>query len=396
MRIASIFIDMFLSENACLQKPEIENQDLISFFDRVGGNFFPNSFTSGPDTSRSMSQFWSGNFPYTSGIISTGNSPYYYLKNETMLDFFSEAGYKNHIYSSFYKRFSLPMNFKEFNYNINEDMLVWLDETSKVMDDNCFLYIDLHDYHWAIDDYGVHSNAIRKGVAEVLKSLVIIDRKIDLLSFDVVHIFSDHGHLSRGDYNNKKYLFNNLLGNQRIKILNYWKFPKNTSYNVHKLISISDFLPTYLDLIKFNYTKLHFDGISILKNNSHEYLYSENSYNLYPHRNNTIDIWRVVSKAGSLTIDYKNTIKIEGNVDKRKMLDYLKTKSEAYKLHDFKLTIKEAIDKNKKNYNKSYFSNGSPRSKIHFLNFLIRKALTNNNILTKSIRSILRKIRALF
>jgi hypothetical protein len=186
------------------------------------------------------------------------------------------------------------------------------------------------------------------------------------------------------------------LGNQRISILNYWKLPKNIAYNVHKLISISDFLPTYLDLINFNYSELHFDGISILSKNSHEFLYSENSYDLYPRRNNTIDIWRVISEIGSITLDYNNNMVLEGTIDKEKMLNYLKIKSEAYKLHDYKMTIKESIDSNKKNYNRRFFSNGSPRSRLHILNFLIRKHLTNNNIFTKYIRSILRKVRTLF
>jgi hypothetical protein len=188
---------MVRANRLALVNPSLPNKTKFDdIFSELGGVFFTNFFTPGPDTPRSMAAYWSGKNPIKNGCDTRLKWPQYFLHNnqKTILDIFRYQSYQMDFFSFPNERRNglFPSSFVDHkNHNKDFDFRNFLDNLT--LKDKHFIFISIPDFHWALDDYGYNLVGEKKGQEEVKKSYDMIFEKFHKDDFDVILIFSDHG-----------------------------------------------------------------------------------------------------------------------------------------------------------------------------------------------------------
>lgn len=389
---------MINTAELALYNPNKKNTPLDYLLLERGGLLFKNTYTQGADTTRSLSQFWTGCNIGFNGVYHTGDSPNIFLSKESFFSMLNQIGYSIYIFTSEYKKFSLPPEF-ESRYYVNEsdDLFEFLDYVSSQIreDTNTVTYIDIHDYHWSIDDYGANEKGISNGFLQASSTLNIIYEKVRHIDLDI--IFSDHGHLYTGEFESSDKIIKNILNESRIRTLFYWNSnPRQTKDLIidSSLRSIMDISVSILDIAGFSYSYDEFNGISIHRNELfHRFQFSENSSYLYRKDSNLIDIWLVFSLTGSLKIIRNKSYEIIGEIDYSSAIKYLEENSMSFRYYNLSNLQKSLPNSGTKLDIESNYTNGTTRLKKRKSFVILRKLLPYNNKLTSSIRLFGKMIR---
>lgn len=392
-------IDMLNTSELNLFNSKKLISDLEKEILRSNPRIFLNSFTQGADTTRSLSNFWTGINLGSNGVYHTGDSPNIYLIKDDFLQIFHKNDFKINIYTSLYKRFSLPPNYEEYSaVNKSENIDEFLSELALTLKthENTLTYIDIHDYHWSIDDYGANQKGISKGLEESFLTLNKIDNKIDnLIDFKIV--FSDHGHLYTGQIESQRNIEKYVLDDSRIKTL--FSISQRSSNKItfdSRLTSLIDVFPSLIDFANLEYDISDLDGFSVFKNESHKFLFSENSYSLYRNKDLSIDTWKIISLDGFYQIDRYNKETKQGQIDIILAMDYLLKNSLSYKNHALEKTQKRKFNSAIELDISSKYTSGNSRLKSRKILTLLRYLLPYNNKVTSFIRLQLKKLRDIF
>lgn len=396
MHILVIMIDMLNTSELNLYN----NKKLVSDLEReiLSSNprIFLNSYTQGADTTRSLSNFWTGTNLGSNGVYHTGDSPNIYLIKDDFLQIFQKNDFKINIYTSLYKRFSLPPNYEKYSsVNRSENLDEFLSELELTLKthENTLTYIDIQDYHWSIDDYGANQKGISRGFKESFLTLTKINNKIGNF-LDINIVFSDHGHLYTGQIESQKKIAKYVFDDSRIRTL-FSISQKNSNKIIFdkRLTSLIDIFPSLVDFANLEYDISNLDGFSVFKNESHKFLFSENSYRLYRTKDLSIDTWKIISLDGSYQIDRYNKEIRQGQIDKTLAIDYLLKNSLSYKYHAQEELQKKKFSDGMELSISSKYTSGSSRLESRKIITVLRYLLPYNNKFTSFIRLQLKKLR---
>ena len=398
MNILINFIDMINTAELSLYNPLNKNTQLDDLLIERGGLLFRNTFTQGADTTRSLAQFWSGCNIGLNGVHHTGDSPNIFLSKDSFLLKLNKLGYSIYIYSSEYKKFSLPPESKSLYYvNENENLDEFLEYVDSQISEGSksVTYIDIHDYHWSIDDYGANEKGISNGFIQVSNTLKIIYEHLKYIDLDIM--FSDHGHLYTGEFESTEKVIENILNESRIRTLFNWNINPNLKKELiinNGLRSIMDISVSILDITGFNYKDDEFNGISINRTElSHSYQFSENSSYMYRKEFNQIDVWKVFNMNGSIEITRNGKIEIKGTIDFDSAIKYLEANSQSFRYYNLSNIQSKQPNSGTKLDIESNYTNGTKRLRNRKSLVLLRKLLPYNNKITSSIRLLGKKLR---
>ena len=272
------------------------NNKLLDLMKSIGGVYYNNCFTPGPDTGRSLACVWSGKIPKQNGCISRSNYPKFYLKSKTFLDILDEYHYTFNFFTNPNEKILgvLPSGYENKGYHNTTLNLKEYVSNINFSYDNVFTYIDLTDFHWAIDDYGANDWGVKEGIRHICESINILIEEGKLYSYDYVFIFSDHGFKFRNEYLYQSKLM--MLNSDRTNTLLFIHKKGCADFTLNdKLCSTIDFYPTIMNILNFEYVK-ECSGYSFFSNQEHEYIVSEEHENFYPEINQPICYWSINCK----------------------------------------------------------------------------------------------------
>jgi hypothetical protein len=295
VKVLVVFIDMIRPNRLSLFNKKIkEDTPLDISLRELGGTYYTNCFSQGPDTPRGLATFATGKIPYKNGCDSRVKWPRYFLNKElkTIYDLFIEKNYKMTFFSNPNEREAgmFPENISNLDIHNNDYNLdKYLADTK--LEENHFIFVGLPDYHWSFDDNSYTTHGEQQAYKDTKKSYDIIFDNFDKDEFDHIFVFSDHGFKFAHEVKRqeKHLLLNedrtNILMIHRKKSENYIK------YN-DKLCSIANVFPTMQDILQ----EKIFEGVSLLSKNENEYIIIEDHLDFAPSVNQNIEVWAVIRK----------------------------------------------------------------------------------------------------
>jgi hypothetical protein len=295
MRVLTIFIDMIRANRLSTFNANVKRDTPLDIaFKELGGTIYNNCFSSGPDTPRGMSSYYTGVPPYKNGCNTRLKWPEYFLDKElpTIFDLFIDKNYKIDCFSSPRERDTglFPEYIKKKNiHNIDNDMDKYL-STIK-LEKNHFIFLSIPDYHWAFDDFGYSTNGEKKAYKLTKSVWDIVFKNFSKDDFDHIFIFSDHGFKFNAErkFEPNAFMLNEDRSNN---ILIHRVKNQNKLFTNNKLCSLTDFYATYEDILN----KKTINGISLLSDNEHKYIILEDHIKFEPTINQNIELWALVNK----------------------------------------------------------------------------------------------------
>ena len=256
MKILSIFIDMVRANRLKLFEPSLKrNNPLDNFLKEIGGTAFTNHISPGPDTTRGLSSYFSGEPPWENGCDTRIKSISSFLNSnkKTNIDIFEDYDYKQFFFSDPGEvEYIFPKNFYLHQYNKEFNLCKFLDDI--ILTDNSHLFLALPDFHSCIDDYGANFLGEKIGYKKLVNILSNIFSKFEPDMFDYIIIFSDHGFKFSKEYKKEKKKRKLLLYNEdRIRPMLFVKEKnqKELRYD-DRMISLADLQKIYINILKNN------------------------------------------------------------------------------------------------------------------------------------------------
>lgn len=312
MKILVVFIDMIRVNRLKLVNENIVNETpLDRSLKKLGGTFYTNSFTEGPDTPRAMATFATGKSPYKNGCNTRLKWPRDFLKEDlkTVYDIFLEKNYKMTFFSNPNERECGMYSEKITNLDIhNEDYELDNYLKSLTLEKNHFIFISLPDFHWSLDDNGYNHFGEKKAFDNASKSFDLIFNNLNKDDFDHIFLFSDHGFKFNYEYRSQpKYM---LLNEDRLNILMFHR-KKGDEESIkinNKLCALSDLYYTFDEII--NDIK---SDQSLFSEKEKKYIVVEDHLNFEISVNLTVGIWALVTKDKIYVRDANNGYLISKN-----------------------------------------------------------------------------------
>ncbi len=362
MKILSIMCDMVRPSVLDFDNPI--NKSFEKKIIEIGGTIYPNCFSPGPDTGRSLGCYWSGKNPQDNGCDTRAKYPKFYLKTGSFLDKLAEHKYNFYFFTNPNEKVlgDLPIIYE--NEGVHNDDLDIKKFLSKIdlSQENIYAHIFLTDFHWAIDDYGANGCGVEKGLSILRESIDIIFNNLPIDEFDYVIIFSDHGFKYSIEFEHQeKYL---LLNRDRSNVFMFLhkKGEKNDiSYN-NKLCSLIDVYPTIMEMINEEYEG---DAYSLFSDNEHEFVIADDHSEFLPKVNQTIEIWALIKKQRIYFRTFDGYFRDDGKefeLNKEEFDAFLCNQSKSF-LEVYKQLKILDLYKNMAN-DKSYYTNGAPRYSV--------------------------------
>jgi len=295
MKVLVVFIDMIRPNRLALFNKKVkEDTPLDASLRELGGTYYTNCFSQGPDTPRGLATFATGKIPYKNGCTTRVKWPRYFLNKElkTIYDLFIEKEYKMTFFSNPNERETgiFPEHISNLDIHNNDyDLNKYLSNTT--LEENHFIFVGLPDFHWSFDDNSYTTHGERQAYKDTKKSYDVIFNNFNKDDFDHIFVFSDHGFKFTHEFKRQeKHL---LLNEDRTNILmiHRKKGESNIKYN-DKLCSIANIFPTMQDILQEKILM----GISLLSDKEEEYIIVEDHLDFAPSVNQNIGIWAVIKK----------------------------------------------------------------------------------------------------
>lgn len=321
MKFLLIFVDML--RPALLNVYDERNKE--NRIDRQlrewGGTVYTRCYTPAPDTPRSLGCLWTSRYPKDNGCDNRLKYPYFFQKKECvdLLSILKKAGYQFNFYmpESSRKIGGLPLAGME-GANYSGD--VTLEEYLKtlVIEENSFTYFYLADFHKIVDNYFSQRKYIELGYEKIGKELEMIQQYLDIDTFDLTFLFSDHGMKFRDEVVCWNDHYDLQLNNDRIQItmITHQKNEKKIQYN-NKLSTIMDIYPTICDYAHIN-IQHEIEGIDLFREEEYPYVFIEDHKTFNVELGQAIELWAIINEKGCACV----------NCDKQWVADYAITDEE--------------------------------------------------------------------
>lgn len=373
-------IDMLMADNLNTLNIESPRNAIDDFMFENGGTLFSNMFTSGPDTPRSLSEFWSGKFSYNNGCKTRAHYPGHFLNTTSLIEIMYKYGYRMRFLTN-KNSFELGMYPSLLEKDIrSSDLDTFCEELRLDFSEKQFNFIYIDEYHETINHYGANKNTIRKGQNRVDKLLSDIFDNLEPDSYDLLIIFSDHGHLISRDFKSNRFslklkeskLTESLLTKKRLQVFHYWRFKNEQSLKIDSQLRHNvDVFPTISKLICNKEIGLT-DGLNLFIDSGHQRFFVTDFLKLYADFNMSIDLWGVIT-SGSINIFGKNCQINTGLDDELVLID---------KFDSYRTFVKENAILIK-------YSNYSEKLKLSKRNSVNEKCKVIVNLIKKYINNII-------
>lgn len=369
MKILSIMCDM-LRPNI-LDFDNCSSDSYEQLLKNLGGTYYMNCFSQGPDTGRSMGCYWSGMIPQDNGCDTRAKYPKFYLQAESFLDKLVEDKYKLYFFTNPNEKILgiLPTGYETLGiHNTDLDIQNFI----KVIDmsvNNLYVHLALTDFHWALDDYGANADGVEKGLQILRDSITKFFKSIAPDQFDYIIIFSDHGFKYNIEFIYQEKCL--LLNRDRSNTMMFIHKKGENRFNINnKLCSLIDVYPTIMDIIGKPYDGY---GHSLFSLSEPEFIICEDHGDFLPKVNQTIEYWALIKKEVIYLRSYFGYFRDDGkefDIDKemfdKLLCNYSKSFKETFKqLNILELYKIMATDK-------SFYTNGEPRYIIKKYNIFKR------------------------
>ena len=290
-------------------KSRCELDDLL---EELGGTFYTNCYSPAPDTPRGLASFYTGLYPKGSGCTSRIEWPRFYLKQniETIFSYFNSQGY------------TIDVNFTEneirvgamreqdiekcTNHVTSKNLIASLGKIFK--SDDSLVFLNLQDYHFAVDDFFAHRSAHQYGACRLAKALSKVFSNIFMDEIDELVIFSDHGCLFSSD--KFRYEEEKILGDHRTQTVLYRRTKGQfKSIKSERLSTIMDIFPTLIEKTgKKNgeYLLTALDGKSLENEEGHISVVIEDHTRFTPSVGGMPSIWGVKLKNSRAFVSLEN------------------------------------------------------------------------------------------
>lgn len=312
MKILVVFVDMIRPNRlSTINKSISPNTLLDEFLNKLGGTFYKNCFSQGPDTPRGLATFATGKTPNKNGCDTRIKWPRHFLNKDlkTVYDLFIEKNYEMTFFSNPNEReFGIfPEHITNMNiHNNNCDLDKYLKAVK--LKKNHFMFISLPDFHWSLDDNGYTVYGEKKAYKDIVNSLEVVFNNFNRDDFDHIFLFSDHGFKFIHEFKiQPKHM---LLNEDRTNILMFHRKkgdPNNIKIN-EKLCAITDIFYTIDEII--NKKKL---DESLFSEREKTYIIIEDHLTFKTSINQYIEIWAVVFKEKIYVRDLENGYLIDRN-----------------------------------------------------------------------------------
>ncbi len=315
MRILTLFIDMIRpSRLSSFNEKVTVDTPLDTVFKEMGGTFYPNCFTPGPDTPRGISSYLTGVNPYQNGCSTRLKWPQYFLNKKllTVFDLFLEKDYAIQCFSSPAERNTglFPQHIADMDiHNEDYDMGKYLSNIELKKDH--FLFVSIPDYHWAFDDYGYSEHGEKEAYKVTKSACDIVFESLNKDDFDHIFVFSDHGFKfsSEKALQPKEYM---LDANRANCLLIHREKNQQEIVKDKRLCSLTDLYASYQDILEADTGK----GFSVLSENERTHVVLEDHVDFAPAINQNIDLWGLVTKevtyirtlTGAMLIDRESNV----------------------------------------------------------------------------------------
>tara|TARA_B110000046_G_scaffold184520_1_gene223231 strand:- start:11570 stop:12739 length:1170 start_codon:yes stop_codon:yes gene_type:complete len=365
MKILVVFVDMIRPNRLSIINKRISpNTPLDEFLKKLGGTFYKNCFSQGPDTPRGLATFATGKIPNKNGCNTRTKWPRDFLNKDlkTVYDLFVEKNYKMTFFSNPNERECgmFPEHITNMDiHNNNYDLDKYLKAVE--LKKNHFMFISLPDFHWSFDDNGYTVYGEKKANKDVVNSLEVIFNNFSKDDFDHIFMFSDHGFKFIHELKiQPKYM---ILNEDRTNILMLHRKkgdPINIKIN-EKLCAITDIFYTLDEIIN---KKKSDESLFSEKEKTH--IIIEDHLTFETSVNQSIEIWAIamaeniyvrVMETGYL-IDRNNNIKF-GVIDE---FDNILKKESSFKKFDYE--FKKVFKYNELILKQTKFMYGGQRKKI--------------------------------
>ena len=292
MKILILFADMIRPNRFSFVNDNIKRiSPFEKSIEKLGGTFYSNCFTEGPDTPRGLATFSTGMPPNKNGCNTRVKWPRYFLdKNlKTIYDLFLEKKYKISMFSNPNERNTgmFPNHITEMDiHNHDFDLKSYLNEIK--LTKNHLLFISLPDFHWSFDDNGYTTYGESKAYYDINKSFEIVFQQYNKDDFDHIFVFSDHGFKFNHEIRfQKKFM---LLDEDRTNVLMIHRKKGERIIRIdNKLCGLSQVYPS-VDYILNNRS----DKEALQKSKPKNYIAVEDHINFYPKVNQNIELWSIV------------------------------------------------------------------------------------------------------
>jgi hypothetical protein len=278
----------------------------------LGGKSFINTFTPSPDTNRSIPTFFCGIPSYHNNLFKKGSS-IDFLESPTFLDELLNFGYTIRILPYPNNESIFPKKFRNSNFMITGDNIFHNLNKITSLEDNTLVFIDLPDAHIFVNDNFSHESSVKKYLDFLPKMLGKIDEVLEFDRFDLLAIFSDHGHHTL--FEPLSFTRNEMLDSRRTKILMHLKYKDEDDFTTHnELHSISDFFGTILNAAGIeNSVSNQFGNSLFIPGQSRRFVIFEDMYEWYLGISQTPEIWKCITNDGSYQINYQQEEELTGN-----------------------------------------------------------------------------------
>lgn len=292
MKILFLFCDMV--RPGVLDFNNSKNKSFEGLLKSMGGTYYSNCFSHGPDTGRSMGCYWSGFTPPDNGCDTRAKYPKFYLNKTSFLDILTELKYDLYFFTNPNEKVlgCLPPKYDEIGkHNIDLDLDKFV-ESIDLSKDNIFAHIALTDFHWALDDYGANEIGVANGLRILYESISNIFKIIPSDVFDYIFVFSDHGFKFQKEYDTEDKIY--MLNRDRSNVLMFIheKGKNHFGYN-DKLCSLVDVYPTIMGMINHPYNGY---GNSLFSDKEPAYIIADEHGSFLPEASQKIEYWALIKK----------------------------------------------------------------------------------------------------
>lgn len=377
MKILSIMCDM-LRPNI-LDFHRCREDSYENLLKSLGGTYYCNCFSQGPDTGRSMGCYWSGMIPQDNGCNTRAKYPKFYLKESSFLDELVKEDFDLYFFTNPNEKIlgDLPPTYETIGAH-NEDLnFIKFIKGIDMSRSNIYAHLVLTDFHWALDDYGANGEGVEIGLRILKENISNLFHVIFPDEFDYIIIFSDHGFKYDVEFEKENKVL--LLNRDRSNTVMFIRKKGDDEFKVNeKLCSIIDVFPTIYEMIGKEYQGY---GYSLFSDSEPEYIISEDHGSFLPQVNQRIEYWAVIKKNVIYLRSYTEYCRDDGKefeLDKKEFDEFLCDKSMSFKEAFKQLNILELYKVMASD--KSVYTNGEARYTIGKYNLIkrFRRKLNKN------------------
>ncbi len=292
MKILAVFLDMMGGSYLRTINADAQRNPMDDLMEEYGGTVYKNCFTPAPDTPRSSACMWTGTYPRTNNCSTRLKYPGDFL-NPDLEHIWKILYQKNYDVNIFMRREQeriglIPLTGHEtvFHKSIYE----FFDHVT--ITDNSFHFFYLPDFHKYNDDYHYTKRGFSKGSLHAAGLIRTIFEHYDIKNtFDYTIVFSDHGFRIVPQTRHR-----HLIESDRTKTL-MWLISKGSGplSADEKLRSNLDVMPTICEMIGYQTEHKAIDGISLLSERGHDYVFIEDHDSFEAHLGMIIEHWAVVT-----------------------------------------------------------------------------------------------------